>query len=318
MTRRKVQTLPEDQFDIIQSIRDKIAKKKLSQSRAANEIGISSSALSQFMSGQYAGSNDSVCKKVQTWITTSEEREEIEQQLPAAPDFIETPTAQKIMAALSYSQVAGDITIIYGSAGLGKTVASRQYAKSRSNVWVATMTPTTAGLGPCLYRVSEACGVRGAGGGRSWKVEKEIIDRISDTNGQIIIDEAQHLELRSIEALRGIHDATGIGLALVGNELVYHRITGGRRQVEFAQLFSRIGKRLRLTIPSQSDMDAMLTAWSITDKPAAKALIDIAKRPGGLRGVTKTLQLASMYATAKGDSVNAGHVRAAQQDLGGV
>ena len=77
--------------------------------------------------------------------------------------------------------------------------------------------------------------------------------RVNGVRGLLIVDEAQHLSLRALETLRALHDATGAGLALMGNAVVYARLTGGRRAAEFAQLFSRVGKRVRLTQVEEGD-----------------------------------------------------------------
>ena len=61
----------------------------------------------------------------------------------------------------------------------------------------------------------------------------------------IIIDEAQHLQLRALEEIRTWTDPNpitgqqGVGIALIGNTETYTRMVG-KQEARFAQLFSRI------------------------------------------------------------------------------
>jgi len=303
--------------DLREEARAELEAVGLSQAQAAREIGISDSALSQWMSGKYRGDAAAVDGKVRRWLDSRAERAAFIEQLPPAPAWVATPTAKRIEAGLVYAQVAGDIAVIYGGAGLGKTSTARWYASNWPNAWIATMTPATQALAPCLERVLEACGVRESGG-RAARLETALRTRVNGARGLLIVDEAQHLSLRALEALRGLHDATGAGLALLGNELVYTRLTGGRRSAEFAQLFSRVGKRVRLNQVEDGDVDALLKAWGAKlarARELRKAALAIAQSHGGLRGLTKVLRLAVLF--AGGEAVELRHVRAAWKELGG-
>ena len=301
--------------DLRERARRAIQAGGLSQKRASVEIGISDAALSQWLKGKYQGDQGAIREKVDRWLESRAKRVELTSSMAAFPKWVETPTAGRILSALTYAQVAGDIAVVYGGAGTGKTAAARHYAGSHPNVWVVTMTASTRNWGPCLARVALACGIR-ALNWYAWRTEAELVERLKDTHGLLVIDEAQHLETRALEGLRGLHDASGIGLSLVGNDLVYARLTGGRRTAEYAQLFSRIGKRVRLTRPTTGDVDALLRAWFVQGRKEREQLIRIARSPGGLRGLTKTLRLAGVF--ADGEALTVRHLQPAWRDLGGV
>ena len=80
----------------------------------------------------------------------------------------------------------------------------------------------------------------------------------------------------------------------MGNERVYAQLTGGNKGAEFAQLFSRVGVRVRLTKPKAADINAVAAAWDVSGKPQQAALRNIGARNGALRGVVKTLGQAAM------------------------
>ncbi|MDE2667522.1 MAG: AAA family ATPase [Acidobacteriota bacterium] len=297
---------------VVRRVKEQIEKARLSQTRAAAEIGISGSALSQWIAGKYKGDATALTAKAQRWLDSTAKRSELVTRMPDPPEWVETPTAKRILGGLGYAQMAADLAIVYGGAGLGKSISATHYAGSSPNVWVAVMTAGGRSMAGCLERVAMACGVRSVNV-RPWRLESEIVDRTSGTHGLLVVDEAQHLDTRALEALRGLHDQAGIGLALMGNELLYSRLTGGRRAAEFAQLFSRVGKRVRLTRPAQADVDAILRAWSISGAAERAQALEIARQPGGLRGLTKALRLAAMMAA--GQAVAETHLKSAWREL---
>ena len=297
---------------LIDQARSEIARYSLSQSRAATEIGISDAAFSQWLAGKYEGSYAVVTAKVLRWLTAREKRSLLMGSLPAAPEWVETTTATRILSGLAYAQMAADIALVYGGAGLGKSKAAARYSETWPNVWVSTMSAGGRSLAGCLERVALACGLRSINA-RPWRLESEIVDRIRGTRGLLIVDEAQHLDTRALEVLRGLHDQAEIGLALLGNELLYARLTGGRRSAEFAQLFSRVGRRVRLTQPTQADVHSLLAAWRVGGEAERVQALEIARQPGGLRGLTKALRLSSMK--AQGQAVAAVHLKAAWKEL---
>ena len=310
--------------DLVEDLRERARAEMdaggMTQAQAGKEIGLSNSALSQWLAGKYAGDREAVADRVQAWLAARAEGAAMSAVLPEPPGWIETPTSGRIQAALGYAQLAGDISLVYGAAGVGKTMTARKYAVTRPNAWLATMSPATQALSPCLERVVEACGLRGVvAGRRALELEDSLRARVDGARGLLIIDESQHLGLRALEALRGLHDSTGCGLVLMGNEKVYSRLTGsGSRRAEFAQLFSRVGKRVRLSQVEKGDVAKLLAAWGskvAADKETRSTALAIARMSGGLRLVTKTLRVASMY--AGGGTVEARHVRTAWRELGG-
>ena len=306
---------PEEIASLRLRAREAIKAEGLSQARAAREIGISDSALSQWLAGTYAGDTAAVDAKVGRWLESRARRAALTRELPAGPEWADTPSGLAALSGLSYAQMAGCIGVVYGGAGTGKTAACTHYAVDSPNVWVATMSPSTETLHACLRRVAAICGVR-TGTAGSAPLEEQISERLRDTRGLLAVDEAQHLGTKALEGLRSLHDATGTGLALVGSDLLYDRLTGGSRSAQFAQLFSRIGKRVRLPAATSADADALLAAWGIGSGEARKAARSIARQPGGLRGLDHALKLASVL--ARGETVTADHVRAAWKDLGGA
>lgn len=289
---------------------------ELNQAQIAREAGISSAALSSWLKGTYKGDNRAVEEKLNRWLESRARSALTTATMPGAPEWVDTPTGRRVKAVLGFAQAAGDLGCIYGGAGLGKTVSIRAYADANPNVWVVTMSPAHGGVSSALEEVAETLGMRGIPG-RAARLHRELVGRLRNTGGLLVIDEAQHLNMRCLEAIRAIHDATGIGLVLCGNESVFARLTGGSREATFAQLFSRLGKRLRLARPLQGDIEALADAFDVRGSEERRVLAAIANKPGALRGVVKTLRLASVFAAGKNQPLGAEHLRAAWRDLGG-
>lgn len=285
----------------------------LSQAVVCKEAGISSSTLSQYLSRKYPGDAEAIDAKLRIWLDAWQARLAASAQMPQAPTYVDTPTCQRVLAALGYAQQAGDITVTYGGAGLGKTTACLQYQRSQPSVWIATMEPASAGVVTCLQTIAEALGLDVAGG--ALHLSRAIGKRVRGTNGLLVIDEAQHLSVAALDQIRSIHDATGIGIALVGNEGVYSRMAGGRHAQQLDRLYSRIGKRLSLRQPSEADIRALAKAWNM-DAKCLPVVMEIARRPGALRAMTKTLRLATMHATAEQRALCCQDIRAAARELG--
>lgn len=287
--------------------------KRLSQSILAKEAGISATTLNQWLNGKYLGDNEGIDAKLRLWSEADKSRRAAGSAMPVAPGFVTTPTAARVLGALAYAQMAGDIAVSYGNAGVGKTSSCRHYRDSSPNVWIATMDPSTSGVVTCLQEIADALGLDTGGGARA--IAKRVEKRVLDTHGLLIIDEAQHLSVQALDQVRAIHDATGIGIALVGNEGVFARMAGGRNAQQLDRLYSRVGKRLRLQQSSEADIVALIKAWGIEDTECRATLIAIARGPGALRTLTKTLRLASMYAAAEGRAMCCKDARAAATEL---
>lgn len=292
--------------------------KRLSQARVAKEADMSPTTLSQWLSGIYAGNNAAVEEKLLKWVETTQAARARADAMPAEPEYVPTPTSAKVIDALRYAQIAADIAVVYGGAGLGKTAGIKRYGRVAPNVFHVTMTKAHASVVAALKRIAECVGATASGGTGAAELYSAIHAKVVNSGGLLVIDEAQHLSEAALDMIRAFNDEAGIGIAYVGNEQVYARMTGGNRAAYLDRLFSRIGKKVRLVKSTQADIEAILDAWGIDDPKCRPQLIEIASKPGGLRGLTKVLRLASMYAAASKRALCCDDVRAAWRELGGV
>lgn len=303
------------------NLRDELARvldgeSGMSQEMAAKQIGTSGTTISRYLKGEYPGNVPELERKIANWLRSYKRRTAEGQALPVAPEWVATPTAAEIVETLEYGQMASDVVVVYGGAGTGKTKAIEHFAQTRPNVWTITATPATEGVVPALEAVAEALDIPLANGAA--RLHRAIVKRMRGTFGLLVVDEAHNLNTKALDQMRSIHDATGCGLALVGNERVYSTMTGGSRAPYLDRLYSRVGMKLRLGKVDRKDVDAIIEGWGLELKDCKGMLRHIASRPGGLRTVTKVLRLAGMYAVGEKRPVSCADVQEAWDELGGA
>ncbi|EAV2253205.1 hypothetical protein EXO78_06340 [Salmonella enterica] len=296
--------------EIRAAIRELIDNKTITGAALARETGQSTAAVSQYLNEKYKGDNDAVAASLQTWLET---RNSVQNTLPVIPDYVVTPTSEKITAALTYAQLTHTIALVYGHPGVGKSQVVKHYARTGNNVWCITASKSRTNELETMYELALAMGISDAPYQRG-ALSRLLRHRLRDTSALIVIDEADWLNYDAIEELRILQEECSIGLAFVGNHKVYDRLTGGTRSVDFARLFSRVAKKVVINNVLAGDVDAFCDAWNVTGRDERNLLKAIAKRPGALRSLSHILPLASIYAS--GMTLTCEHIHAAMIELG--
>lgn len=271
----------------------------LSWAELAKRTGIPQGTLSQFGSDRgYAGNEQRVAEQVFRFRQYLAAQATIEVEAPILPDFFDTLTSQQLQHALTLAQ-RGRMVVAAMGPGTGKTKTARHFAACYPNVFLSTMSPSTAGVNNMQIEVLESLGERDAAG-TPQKLSRRIRERLSAVrNPLLVIDEVQHLSEKALEEIRSWNDSVGAGIALFGNESLLQRLEGGNRRIAYAQLYSRVGFKIVRSLPLAGDVDAMAAAWNIHDEAIIGFLRRICMTPGGLRNGTMALELASMIAAAE-------------------
>ena len=297
--------------DILMRVKALIESRAVTGAQLGREIGVSPPAISQVLGDSYKADPAAIIEKIASWLELREAR----QARPVNPGFVMTHTARQIMDDMTYAHVTQSIAVIYGASGVGKSEALRHYASHNPNVWMVTASPCRSTLTECLYELAMELGMEQAPRLRG-PLARAVRRRLVGTEGLIVIDEADHLDYPTLEELRILQEEVGIGLVLVGNNKIYTQLTGGRRNEDFARLFSRIAKRRGIHKTKQNDVKAIADAWAITGQGERDLLQQISERPGGLRLLTKALKLAALY--AKDEAINVQFLKAAFTELEGI
>ena len=250
----------------------------LSQVALAKKLSISESAISQYLAGKYPNP-----ETIEMKFTDLFEKEELRQTVTNVEDipFAMTTIAEQVMKTLEYARIKRNISVIYGDAGVGKTRSLEEWSKGKTDIVRLTAAPALGNPKSFFkYLARELKTVRG---GNIDDLYLDICDRLTGSDKVIVIDEAQHLTLKTLENLRGIQETANIALVLIGNETIYTKMVG-RQQAEFAQLFSRIGWRKHLMTDQFVLGDVQKVFGAQTENEPARLLLDICHSKYGLRG----------------------------------
>lgn len=247
-----------------------------SQSEIARELGISPAQLSAFLGGTYKAPH-TVVPKIEALLEQHESRK----LAPKAPGYADTTVSKQVMDAIEYCHLQGKIGVIYGDAGIGKTMGIRHYCELNPMAISITISPAFATMSGVNDLLSDKIGVRETSARR---IYAELVSRLKGSGRVIIIDEAQHLTKKTLEHLRSISDETGVGICFVGNEEVYSRLKGTGK-ADFAQIFSRIAirKPVFLSNIKKEDIEKIFSE-SRLDDATLDFLYKIAKTRYGIRG----------------------------------
>lgn len=224
-------------------------------------------------------------------------------------EIARTRTFNDVNIAVSFARAAGDISLIYGDAGLGKTVSLKQYAKTHPDTIYIELKDCDKSVKGVSEKILSCIGKLQNGTDRV--LVDTIIDYLKSNPKLIIVDEAQHLSLRSLENLRAINDVTESGIVLCGNPTVYDRMHG-RGQAHFAQLYSRIGIRRHILEPSLDDIEAIFKPYAL-DKESLLYLHKLALQRGGIRNCVKVLNIALQIRNDEKEPLNIDCLQSAYQ-----
>lgn len=214
--------------ELLQSFKD---SQSLSQARLATMLGVSAATVSQYLNGTYTGDIKAIDKKVRELVERSQDK-----QKDIKTGFVLTGSARRTLSVCTDAHVLGDIRLVIGEAGLGKTVAIKEYAMHTDGVILVESEPT---FSPKIL-LNQLCHALGVAPSRNNHDNLSAIkNKLKDSGRLIIIDEAELLSYKCLEIIRRIHDMTGVGVILAGMPRLVANLKG--KSGEYKQLYSRVG-----------------------------------------------------------------------------
>lgn len=215
----------------IEILKAHIASTGMSQKQVGAQIGKSAAVVNQYLKGTYKGDVEGVDKAVAELAQRQQSK-----TTDVSSDFIETPMASRTMQSCMFAHAMCDMQLIVGDAGLGKTMALKEYAARHSNVIMLEVDPTFSSK-VLLAEISNALGL--TVGRNNNAMMTAVIEKLKGSDRLLIVDEAELLTLNSLEILRRIHDKAEIGIVLAGMPRLRANLRGARGQ--YKQIYSRIG-----------------------------------------------------------------------------
>jgi len=276
----------------------------------ARGVGVAEPNLIAYRDGHYRGSVEKMASKIRDYLHGALQRNQV-----LVIPYVETSIARAVQEVLAFAQLEGTIGVVYGPAGIGKTVALDDYCRRHNYAYLLTASTavrTPAALArEMLYGVAES-----RGSDTISRNLRYLTERLYGTESVVVVDEAQHLRLDALELARAVHDATGCGLVFCGTAVLYDNLTRHRDEV-LEQLFSRVGCRRYVSddVPPE-DVVAVVDAalGKAATKQIKKYLLERAEL-GGLRIVTRQLKNAARMARLAGEELSLEHVKEAEKTL---
>lgn len=304
-----VDTLPVDVNDMRDWANGYKTMHGLSWQKMGDAMGIPAGTIQPFCKGNYAGRNDDIARKIFLFKQGVQNRDDQLLRLPVDPGYFETPTSLRIRELLAVAS-SGKITVGAFGPGLGKTLTAKDFLGRVSPVWMVTMDEVSKKTGAMIRTVEQGIGLKTS---KNWPslISAEIISYLRKRKATIIIDEANHLELGALEQLRAWHDATGVGICLLGNEELIARIESGPKRDQFGRLKRRISRSVVQNMPLEEDVTCFCEAWEIFDPTIRATLMDVAMQPGsgGLGECAMVVTDAVTIAGESGGHMEIAHVR---------
>lgn len=217
-------------MDIRDDLRCLMEQKNFSMQFIATATGIAKSTISMWLNNNYKGDNDKIADKIHNFIQREKERSGND-ELP----FVDISIVKYISEIARLCHTKGKIGVCAGRAGLGKTVAVKKYTKEyMDSILIESDSGYTAKS--LLKEIHRRLGLSGKGS--VYDLMSEVITKLNQSGRLLIIDEAENLPYRALEITRRIHDKTGVGVLLVGRNILFENLKGFNNQYD--QLYSRV------------------------------------------------------------------------------
>jgi DNA transposition AAA+ family ATPase len=239
------------------------------------------------------------------------------ESLRGATQFVETVVTRRIFATMDIARAQNAITMLVGPSGRSKTHAGREWQRRDnhgSSCYVEC--PVSGGLRGLIDAIARASGT---GLNHPNHEMISILERSFDYRHTLIFDEVARLlparanNITPIEFIRRLHDTCGCGVVLIATDVFPLEMRGGRLREWFAQLDGRIAVTLK--IPEKVGREeAADICGAFCAEPSADLIQEarrIGNQPGHVRVLFTLLRQAALLAQAKGETLNAGHLRAA-------
>lgn len=278
-----------------------------SQKEVSRETGLSTSVISQFLGGSYTGDLKAVSSTINKYLRVANDRLNSEQ---STEFFSQLENTQNVLFACNHAHIENDIVLVCGDAGAGKTTALKYYAENNSGVILVTCNSCTRSATAVLKLILNNLGIHSVN--RKEILMDKLLNRLRGTKHLIILDEADHLTLDALQAIRNLNDSAGVGIVLSGNDKIYRQMYSGQRGYEFDQIRTRIIVRKRVI--NTYTVEEIEHIFVNAPSDCIPYLLNLACRES-LRTAIKIFNVALEYAKANNSKISIAFLRNVKNDL---
>ena len=265
-----------------------------SQNKACQQVGISAAIMSPLKRGTYGGDSEAQFQKLISYFRVKEDAKNVIKYTDIG--YAPTSISERVYDVIRSCQLQGGLAIACGDAGIGKTRAAQKFLSDHPNDAIyISLNPCLTTLKSLLKLLCHRLNVTERTIDEMWL---GIASKLRDGT-VLIFDEAQHLPIRTVEALRALTDhfserGLTLGVAFIGNSETITRF-GGTKKAEFAQISNRTRQRKLYTTSNICREDIKLLFPLLAQEKMDKEidfLLGIARSSQAIRGA------AALYANA--------------------
>ncbi|MDO8941507.1 MAG: AAA family ATPase [Methylicorpusculum sp.] len=220
-----------DDISQIEQIKTWLAERHYKQAALSRLARVSSSTLSQILSGSYATSPSKML------INVANAMQHADNTASDALAPVETSLFRLALTACQMARRYRNFAVLSAFVGTGKTFAVRHYQRTTPNTYLIEATPTMTVQSLIKLLARTVAGYEGKGSIDD-KLQA-VIANLQNTDSLLIVDEADTLTPHVLQTLRRVRDLANIGIVLLGTE----HLTGMIRPAhgQFDQIRSRTG-----------------------------------------------------------------------------
>lgn len=279
-----------------------------SQNQISKEAGLSTSTLSQYIKGIYTGDNKKVSAQLENYLKVAKDRQnsQIVNQM-----YLDAQNTKSVIFGAGFTHAKGKIGIIYGDSGAGKTEALKHYAKTNAGVIMITGNASTKSTKSVLSMLCTQMGIHESG--TETDLMNQVLSKLENTHKLIIVDEADHLTLPALQALRNLYDEAGVRIVLAGNNKIIYQMYEKKNAkiAKFEQFRTRIGIKIKV-LNKRFNQKELNHIFPNMDSECQKYLLDVA-RSESLRVAINVAEYASLLAEGSGKAIGVTDLQYAYQ-----
>lgn len=216
----------------------------ISNAQLARWAGVSGSVLSEVLGGKYKGDADRVLNALERAVSDWYRRKDA----PIDPMYVETRIAKDIFAIVKTTSKIRGIAVFYGASGIGKSMALAAVKKlDFPTALLIEINPGCAS--PVNFARAVLAQLRRDTDRTRAQAFNDIVDLLKDSGRLLLIDEADNLQLATLNFIRQIHDATRCPVVLAGRPMLAKKIKDTTRRED-------IGGSLRGRIDIERNLEA--------------------------------------------------------------
>ena len=262
----------------------------LKQAHVARSIGVSAAVISTWLKESYSGDNSSIDKKLKSFMENYSTKNKEKAKAKEVKKLYNLVRSHFVM---DEAVINSEMAAVYGKPGLGKTVAVKEWVKKHPEAIFIEVVPGIR-VNSLLKTIAEKLGINPVNSAE--ENIKAIAKEFKRRDSVLVIDEAEHLSVNGLEAIRRIWDFSKVPTILVGTYALVKNLKGSKG--ELLQLYSRISGRWEFKELSDDDYEMLF------DKLSSH----IKKYTTHLRRAVTIYQKALRFATMQDEKVSAKHI----------